>query len=384
MKLIIFPDDVLFFRDGRPFDAGGDFISGLSFPPNTSTFYGALRTLILSNYENDFSKLDSTSKEWKTEIGEIESSDINKSFGTFAINDFGLIENYLGIYNRYFPVPADILKVKDEDKCIVVEPEFKKSNKFQINNTIDNFELITFKDKSNNLEPLNKYLISGDALKSYLHKNDLKFDEYNFINFGKIFESENRTGIKINKKTGTADEGFIYSSEFARMNDNFGFYLEVESELLKSAKVKTIKLGGESKTANLEIIDKELYKPVSNSSGDNKYFKMILLTPAIFDSGWIPDFLNGEQKFKNGTFEIKLESGILNRYIGIGGWDLYHKTSKPLRRAVPAGSVYYFHIEDGNLKDVYNYFNYKSVHLLTPIKQYLAKQGFGITYIGEC
>ena len=38
------PDDVLFFRDGKPNTRGSDHYLRSLFPPNPSTLYGALRT----------------------------------------------------------------------------------------------------------------------------------------------------------------------------------------------------------------------------------------------------------------------------------------------------------------------------------------------------
>ena len=51
MKIIwlrLEPEDVLLFRDGRPFNAGQDFRAEGSFPPQPAPVVGAIRAALIS------------------------------------------------------------------------------------------------------------------------------------------------------------------------------------------------------------------------------------------------------------------------------------------------------------------------------------------------
>ena len=88
--------------------------------------------------------------------------------------------------------------------------------------------------------------------------------------------------------------------------------------------------------------------------------RMVLATPAIFSDGWKPGWLRVGQKsgapdcWPNGL-KLKLVSACIDRWKPISGWSLEdgrHGSKpgpKPIRRLVPAGSVYFFEIEgDGD------------------------------------
>ena len=50
---------------------------------------------------------------------------------------------------------------------------------------------------------------------------------------------------------------------------------------------------------------------------------------------------------------------------------------KPMKRAVPAGSVYYFELLEGDLEKVKDLMHCRS------ISEYNAEQGFGISFVGR-
>jgi CRISPR-associated protein Cmr3 len=240
------------------------------------------------------------------------------------------------------------------------------------------------------LETIDNYFLTEKGLADYLLYSQLNIKPSNiqFIIRSELYESEKRVGIRRDNKSLSSEEGFIYSLEFARLkninsyieNIESGFYLELESELLNSIDNSTlIKLGGENRSAFLRKLNDEIFKP-SLPVFSNKRFKLILITPAIFEKGWIPDFINNENEFVFDGIKIRLITALMGRFEGIGGWDLARKTSKPLRRAVPPGSVYYFQIlsDEANQEKIIEKFQLKSVQE----QDYLAKQGLGLTIIG--
>lgn len=81
-------------------------------------------------------------------------------------------------------------------------------------------------------------------------------------------------------------------------------------------------------------------------------FRMVLATPAIFVHGWQPGWLDADtligKPFGDGP-TLKLV-GVTNlRWKAVSGWSLAPpRGPKPVRRMVPAGSVYFFEKVDGN------------------------------------
>jgi CRISPR-associated protein Cmr3 len=73
--------------------------------------------------------------------------------------------------------------------------------------------------------------------------------------------------------------------------------------------------------------------------------RMVLASPAIFSGGWKPGWLNDrlEGTPPGSEVKLKLEGVTLGRWKAVSGWSLAPpRGPKPIRRMVPAGSVYFF------------------------------------------
>ncbi|MGC8691067.1 MAG: type III-B CRISPR module-associated Cmr3 family protein [Caldisericum sp.] len=100
--IFIEPFDTVFFRDGKPFDAGNDFVSFSIFPPSPSTFYGALRTYIIMQYSN-LSNFRSDTK-----ITNVVGTDAN-NLGSLKIYGPYLYKKELSPF-LLFKAPLDIMQ----------------------------------------------------------------------------------------------------------------------------------------------------------------------------------------------------------------------------------------------------------------------------------
>lgn len=77
------------------------------------------------------------------------------------------------------------------------------------------------------------------------------------------------------------------------------------------------------------------------------WVRIVLLQPAVFEHGWLPDGISPQ----DGRFDVDghafvLESAAVGKPQAISGWDLSTNRPKPLRRTVPAGSVYHVRYAD--------------------------------------
>jgi CRISPR-associated protein Cmr3 len=99
----------------------------------------------------------------------------------------------------------------------------------------------------------------------------------------------------------------------------------------------------------------------------SRLVRLVLATPALFTNGWYPGWLSAEDGYRTGrppgadeTVQLRLISACIGRYEPLSGWNMERvnnkeKGAKPLRRMVPAGSVYYFeYIGEGDPKTLAN------------------------------
>ena len=193
-----------------------------------------------------------------------------------------------------------------------------------------------------------------------------------------IYQTEERTGIRKSRSLRSVETGGLYSVEYFRMKEGVGFALDIDgTKLLPESGI--MRLGGDHRsthyrTCSWKGIDDKLIK---DKISKDKHFKLVLLTPAIFKQGWLPNGVDSHtfEGTINGV-KVKMTGACVGKPIGIGGFDIVKEMPKPMKKAVPAGSVYYFELKDGNIDSLFEKLWLKS------ISDEKAQEGFGITLIG--
>jgi len=361
------PLDTLFFRDGRPFSMGAETWANPIFPPYPSTVYGAIRTWLI--FERGSLKEFKEGK-YKEELGTLTEKGNLKIKGPFICLD----------NNIYFPVPFDCLKKKGA-------PENEKNNLFYINwmNRPEIFisdyslERILVNRNDFELEECDEFL-DINSLKDYLIGNE---EQLEFTEKKEFFSYERKTGIKRSRKTLSSEEGHIYRIYMIRLEKKVSLFIEINGlDINNYPECGLIQIGGEGKTTKIERIDND--DPLKtlrdmNFQFENKIFKLYLATPAIFKKGWLPNWIN-EIHFEgnyNGI-SLKLIACSIGKFKLIGGWDLANNRPKPMYKAVPAGSVYYFKILDNAPPEkIKENFHLKNISDINP------EEGFGLSFVGE-
>jgi CRISPR-associated protein Cmr3 len=354
MKLFIQPNDVLFFRDGRPFDAGGDHVARLQFPPTPVTFYGAIRAALIGQIGSFQKFREDSSNQQLQRLKDVVGSVVRKNneplevkTGTLRISDFGLARKDGLKHPRLFPVPLDLAHDKDSKAYFLMNPEKVDTNTRVTNLPHKDLCLLSNTEAADKILESPSGFLTEAGLKAYLSSKSLQAEH--FFGADSIFQREHRVGIERSTTTLTAEEGQLYSIEFARLNHDVGFCIEVDGLNGLEASLrnhKLLRLGGESRSARYE---KVAWNAVDKLEIPNGRFKLVFLTPAIFQNGWIPDGIGPSDL--SGTIagcSARLVAAAVGRPVGIGGWDIVKGESKPLRRAVPAGSVYYFECLEKN------------------------------------
>lgn len=345
MIIKIDPFDTLFFRDGKPFTMGDENWANGVFPPNPSVIYGAIRTAYFSNNIKDFEKANTP-------------EDPTRNLRIKGIY-FSNKDNKI-----YLPAPHDLVR-KKEGKSISVLSMIDLKN---IACSCTTQYVLMSPEKVENIE---EELIDSDSLKKYLENSIEPISST--IEMSTMVLSEPKIGIGVNNITGTNEEGQLYRFEMKRLRN---LSLVIDFEGIELQRKGIMKLGGEGKAVYYNEYSNNIASSV-NIPAENR-FKIYFSTPAIFEKGWLPKWIN--EKTLEGEYEgfrLKMLTMSAEKPISIGGFDMKAHKPKPMYRAIPAGSVYYFEVIEGDIKNIFATFNQRAISDL------YSEQGFGISYIGR-
>ena len=185
-----------------------------------------------------------------------------------------------------------------------------------------------------------------------------------------IVHTEPKIGIGRSDLTHSSDESRLYR---VGMRHSKNLKIVVDFEGIELAPEGFMKLGGENKAVAYRQPGKKVRLPVKKPKINGKQFKLYLATPAVFEKFWIPDL----DKYGKQGIKLKLLTAVIGKPLFIGGFDMKGKQPKSMRKAVPAGSVYYFEIENGDMQRATDIFHGQSVSELKT-----ANEGIGISYVG--
>lgn len=147
--------------------------------------------------------------------------------------------------------------------------------------------------------------------------------------------------------------------------------------------------GGEGRLARAELVETDPYgfpDTSWNAWKPSRRFRLILVTPGLFHTGWRPDWLRlepDEAVFRGQVPERNLKVSLRAALVGRGqpasGWDLARREPKPSRRLVPAGSAFFFEAEREltatDLSDLW-------LHCIETPDTQPARDGFGLVVPG--
>ncbi len=320
--------DSLFFRGGKPFNAGSDSWTDSSFLPNPSVIWGAMFSVLF--------------REGRATAKDKEKLQIKNIY----------------LYNEeqtiiLVPAPLDIFVDSDGKKYI---------SKYKDVNFISNYPLEVMSDVGTDKEvkPLENCFIEINSLyEEYCEDNA---DDLVLYNFDEVFVKDYKIGIKIDKKSKTAEDKHLYRIDLTQFKKEWSFLIEYECNIVFNQS-GILRLGGESKIAQYEqikdkpigIVDYEAYRDeMLEELKEKKECKVLFKTPAYFKCGWQPE-------------QDGLLCANVGKYISIGGWDMETKNHKAMKKYIPAGSVYLFEKQekmDFKLEDDEAYKGFGSFEIL--------------------
>jgi len=301
----ITPTDTLFFRGGKPFTAGMDSWTDSSLLPSPSVIWGALFSVLFSEGKVNRNKLDDN------EIKKLK------------------IEN-IYLYNEkkqiiLIPAPLDIFIDENGNYHL---PKYKDVA-FSSNYPLSVLSMVEEKDVK---QIENMFIDLGSLFKHYSYGYRKNLQLYDF---SEIFVSDYKVGIKRDRKTLSSEDKQLYRIDLTQFREEWFFLIEYDLKDIEFPEKGILKLGGEGKTAKYNVIDKplaiefaeEAKSEVETQLEKEEFVKLILKTPAYFKNGWKPKSDN-------------LLCATVGKPLYIGGFDMAIGKPKPMKKYVPAGSVF--------------------------------------------
>ncbi|MGL4853807.1 MAG: type III-B CRISPR module-associated Cmr3 family protein [Lentisphaeria bacterium] len=406
-EIKIVPRDIMYFRDAKPIGASADGSGALW--PLPSTLHSAFMTAFHHS-------LSECAQEWEgnhhVTDKEKEKKNTSYSFGGLkTVGPFIKLENG----DIYLPTPCDLIAGNQEQSVAGTMAPTQ----------------ITW--GNNNLPSPLKYVVASTqkpskvtpgqwiSIDSFFHYLNNDFDKVLTMTASDFYISESRPGIGINPQTGTTENGQFYSAEYLRLKPEVAMVAFAEAEAKKARATSGNDLfakffedssksafifGGQRGVAWLE--NQEPTNPFDrlNIPSESKLVKWILLTPAQFNKGWLPGWINSDsgevllkeimprgnqtreqwrlQMRNSDQIKAKLVAARIGKPQVASGWKIDKNgngaggEAKATQLLVPAGSVFYFECdsveEAKKLK--------KSLHAQCK-SDTLGEQGFGFGLCGS-
>lgn len=382
------PVDALFFRDHRPRRAGLDNWTS-SIPPSPLTIFGAIGTWLL---EGSGIKIEDfragNSKKIQSILGEF-SPDLNNLEWSIA----GPFRGTPGAV--YLPLPAS-LYFREPNEYSFLVPSPQKSEDDPCTNLPTGLRPLVFSDGRVNcgkdFVPAQGWIPQYE-LAEILQGNISIYSHLPDEDFSCI---EDRYGIAIEPETSAVEEGMFFNTHRVRFKRHWrrGLHESVLSVQVRFSK-QSVDSGGGSAFFNNILMEKgglafcggergrvnirirtsnpHVNHPAVQNMYDKKRFFLYLCTPALFEDGWKP------AKWPACFDDATLVSIALRKSSWVSGWDS-GKGPRPLLRAVPEGTVYYFETsgwEKENFDELIDKY-----HFNQSISDFYSCAGYGITCIG--
>lgn len=374
------PLDTLFFRDSRSFNAGEESTADFNFP-SPLTFYGAIGNAILED-TSEVNRIKFVSGEYKhPKLGKYDEKLLNtplKLKGPFLQKG----------EKTYFPPPSN-LWIEVTGRPYVPHVLFPYENNQCMWDISDKkIKPLKIPDvRGLELKPLEEYIPVEELIKYLAGKLD-QFSTLSSEPENSFFTQETRYGHVISKYSKSPEDHFLYTAIHLRFKEQLrkqkliesGFTIIAEGIEESDLHNKIITLGGERRKVTVKCKNNKLITEnpeILREIQSKKKFFIYFASPAIFKNGW-------RMELPSEFSDAVLVGAAVNKPLYISGW----KTNKndfggqprPIKKAVRAGSVYFFEANSWNNEKFTEFF--EKYNFGASLSDEYCSAGFGISLIG--
>lgn len=383
MQLFFEPSDFLFFRNNKPFTAGEAFKAISRDLPPPSVIYGAVRTWLLEQAGIDWHQFAgyTSVEEGSRRYPVITTTGTSRQAGTLRLRGpyFARLQESGGssLAQVYYPLPLDLVKFEPRRNLSnygLLRPA-DHADHFLSNFPARFLRHLETSDRREQQEETGDYL-TLNGMEDYLRGESPSKEAV--IEKAQIWQSEQRIGITLSERYVTRP-GLMYSLEGQRFQELYGLMIELEGIDESSVTGPVFfPLGGERRFG--QLLRASVPAKLAPLPAVSTRFKLTLATSAIFKAGWLPEWLDplsGEGVLPGGAgLRVRLVAAAVGKPLVLSGFDLALRRPKPIRRAVPAGSVYYFELLEGSTGQLV-----ATIHNRA-ISDEDSLAGFGVAFVG--
>ncbi|MGQ9485958.1 MAG: type III-B CRISPR module-associated Cmr3 family protein [Desulfosoma sp.] len=337
--LSLTPLDVLMLRGNRLF--GGGVHGGALMPPWPSVISGALISRALAD-RNWIGRVTAKPQEAEELIPQALGDNFSlRSLWVWSGRDQRL----------WFPAPADVVLLKgstSEASLQCISPR-KVPEGLLCSYPLEQLPVLDVKERRKAAESV---WLDVEGWRSHLKGQP---PEPSQVTSSAQFWSLNpRLGIALDAETRTVKTGAIYTTDAVSLKADVHLIAVFSGENIPREGL--LRLGGDGRAAEVRSADEHIVmalKDIGRPEAHWKAFRMILATPGLFPSGWLPpgvekDEKDGQFRLRLHDFSATLKAAAVSRYETVSGWDLAHQRPKPAQKVIPVGSCYWFQVEEGN------------------------------------
>lgn len=339
--VFIEPLDVLFPRGNKLFGEAGSFGEAL-IPPWPSVAAGALRSHLLVDAGIDPAAFAAGTGEHEA-LGRVDMP------GPFTITVFTVARRADGGLELLMPPPADLYIADRQDGrpfCRLLQPQ-RCHDSLACSAPLPTLPVLAEQERS---KPKSGYWLDERGWKAYLRGEAPQPGQ--LVPTSALWGTELRVGVGLDVVTRRASDGRLFMVQALAMKPGVGFLASVSGAQLTDSGF--LRFGGDGRAAALHAVDKRLPEPDYEEIARARRCRLVLMTPGIFEQGWLPTGAEPQQQRDGGAVRFDLH-GVSGRIVCaavpraevVSGWDLAQWRPKPALRAAATGSVWWLELDDG-------------------------------------
>lgn len=318
--------DTVFFRGNRSFNQGETGTQDIAsiFPPPISSLQGLIRTALAmeQGWHPD------GVKDFPPELGDENCLGKLRLLGPYLKDE----EDWL------FPIPLHLVKDQHNrfNYLIPSTETYQTDLGKRALPTVAN-------EQAAGIKPING-LISRKGLQKVLQGGLPDTKDIRLTS--DLWSEEARVGIEIDQKTGTAKESMLYRIKQVRPVKKLQIGVLVGGDISSAWHPKNdflMPLGGEGRMARISVEkEKDIIPPLMVPTKAKYNIVATLLTPGHYDNK-----MKTNNVIQYGPFHamgINCLSACIGKIQQVGGWDLKGRIPRPLMPIVPAGSTWFYQL----------------------------------------
>jgi len=167
------------------------------------------------------------------------------------------------------------------------------------------------------------------------------------VKSGNLWQLETRVGVGLDAASRRAKDGALFSAQAVSLNKAdkaeqsgaVGFLAETKGAAFPEK--FALRLGGDGRAAVASRVDADLVTGDFEAIAESRRCRLVLTSPGIFTSGWMPTGISSDGKFSLHGVSGTLSCAAVPRAEIVSGFDVAKRRPKAARRVAPTGSVYW-------------------------------------------